>query len=91
MKVKKLFTVLSLVIILSLAMTLISGDNITPNNWPTFRGNVQHTGYYSGHAPLELSGLTWKFKTGAGVSSDPTVVDGMVFFGSHDGYLYALK
>ena len=32
----------------------------------------------------------WKFKTGDHVNSSPAVSDGVVYFGSHDSYLYAL-
>jgi len=40
MKDTKLFTVLFL------TMTLIGCDKLSiPDNWPTFRGNRQHTGY----------------------------------------------
>ena len=33
----------------------------------------------------------WKFKTDDWVMSSPVVSNGMVFFGSDDGHLYALK
>jgi outer membrane protein assembly factor BamB len=32
-----------------------------------------------------------KFQTGGGVKSSPAIADGVVYFGSADGYLYALK
>jgi len=32
-----------------------------------------------------------RFKTGDWISSSPCVVDGVVYFGSEDGYLYALE
>lgn len=34
--------------------------------------------------------LVWKFETGAAVLSPPTVWDGVVYFGSNDGYLYSV-
>ena len=34
--------------------------------------------------------ILWKFKTGDIVESSPAVADGMVYFGSFDGYLYAV-
>lgn len=86
MKDTKLFTVLFL------TMTLIGCDKLSiPDNWPTFRGNRQHTGYYSGNSPHELTEFIWKFKTEGIVASSPAVADGMVFFGSFDNYLYAVK
>jgi len=85
MKVTKLCTVFIL------AITLIGCDKLhSPGNWPTFRDNIQHTGYNSGNAPHKLSELMWKFKTEDDVVSSPAVADGMVFFGSHDYYLYAV-
>ena len=32
----------------------------------------------------------WRYETGVGVESSPAVVDGVVYVGSDDGYLYAL-
>ena len=32
----------------------------------------------------------WQFKTWAFVYSSPAVADGVVYFGSHDGHLYAV-
>jgi hypothetical protein len=34
--------------------------------------------------------LLWKFQTGGPVTSTPAVADGVIYFGSRDGYLYAL-
>lgn len=34
---------------------------------------------------------TWTFKTGAPIWSSPDVADGNVYFGSNDGYVYALE
>lgn len=86
MKITKLFTVLFIV------LTLVGCDKKTSEgNWPSFRGNIQHTGYYSGNAPEKLTELKWKFKTEDFVNSSPAVADGMVFFGSWDNSLYAVK
>jgi outer membrane protein assembly factor BamB len=35
--------------------------------------------------------LAWSFKTGDAVSASPTVVNGVVYVGSWDGYFYALE
>jgi eukaryotic-like serine/threonine-protein kinase len=57
---------------------------------PMFRGNLAHTGVYAS-APVEQFGkIKWKFQTGGRVISSPAVANGMVYFGSTDGYLYAL-
>ena len=33
----------------------------------------------------------WKFKTGGEIESSPAISDGVVYFGSFDSYLYAVK
>ena len=35
--------------------------------------------------------LKWKFKTEFNVISSPAIMDGVVCFGSNDGYLYAVE
>ncbi|MGB9841263.1 MAG: PQQ-binding-like beta-propeller repeat protein, partial [Candidatus Bathyarchaeales archaeon] len=35
--------------------------------------------------------LFWRFKTGGAVTSSPAVADGVVYFSSEDGYLYAVS
>ena len=37
-----------------------------------------------------LGELVWKFQTGGRVRSSPAVSDGVIYFGSEDGYLYAV-
>src|SRR5262245_62109692 len=55
-----------------------------------FRGDAAHTGVYMSPAPA-LSTTVWKFKTGGKVFSSPTLADGVVYVGSADRYLYALR
>ena len=63
-------------------------------NWPMYGRNLQHT--FSNRAsqinPGNVAGLRplWAFPTGDAVSASPTVVDGVVYVGSWDGYFYAL-
>ena len=33
----------------------------------------------------------WKFETTFGIEAPPLVLDGVVYFGSTDGFLYAVK
>ncbi|MCH7706232.1 MAG: PQQ-binding-like beta-propeller repeat protein, partial [Chloroflexi bacterium] len=35
--------------------------------------------------------LLWSYHVGELVWTSPAVVDGVVYFGSHDGYVYALE
>jgi outer membrane protein assembly factor BamB len=57
-------------------------------NWPQWRNDPAH----SSTAPFGPSNLTvaWRFQTGGSVISSPTVVDDIVYFGSTDGYIYAV-
>jgi len=59
------------------------------NNWPMFRHDPQHTGYNDCIMSDHLE-LLWKYKTGDWVRSSPTVVDGKLYIGSRDKYLYCL-
>jgi len=56
-----------------------------------FRANPERTGEFAGPAPSTLKGERWRFKAGDDVESSPAVSGGMVFFGSHDGNIYALE
>ena len=56
-----------------------------------FRGDPAHTGVNPGPAVRRSPELLWRFKTGEEVTfSSPAVVDGVVYIGSYDHYLYAL-
>ena len=55
-----------------------------------FRGDLEHSGVYSGRAPAEITRLRWEFKTGGRIFSSPVVADGMVFVGSNDHFLHTL-
>jgi hypothetical protein len=56
-----------------------------------FRGNLERTGVYASGGPSQLNELVWKIKTGAAVYSSPAISDGVVYFGSSDGNLYAVR
>jgi len=81
---------------LLLGLTLISppvaaGDSPGAQraNWPMFRGDVAQTGVAHGTLGDRFE-LAWTFKTEGAITSSPVVVDGTVFFGSDDGFLYAV-
>jgi eukaryotic-like serine/threonine-protein kinase len=58
--------------------------------WPMYRGNPARTGEMSGSGlhgqPVEL----WRFQTEGSAYRSPAIVDGVVYTGSSDGFLYAL-
>ena len=69
--------------------------NNDEGHWPMYGGNLRHTfsNPKSRINPKNASSLklAWSFKTGDAVSASPTVVNGVVYVGSWDGYFYALE
>ena len=57
---------------------------------PMFRGDPAHTGVNPGPGFESSPRLLWRFQTGGNVDSSPAVVDGVVYIGSGDEYVYAL-
>jgi len=72
-----------------------TGEQPTPTaadqGVPMFRGNPARTGVNPGPGVERSPKLLWRFQTGDAVSSSPAVVDGVVYVGSQDGYVYALE
>jgi len=59
-----------------------------------FRGNAQHTGVIADSVTPKGGAFInpkWRFKTDGRIRSSAALVNGVVYFGSDDGYLYALK
>ena len=59
-------------------------------DWTMFRHDPSRTGATDIIATNPRGELKWLFQTGAEIASSPTVVNGMVYFGSRDFKLYAL-
>ncbi len=55
-----------------------------------FRGSPDHVGIYNAPAIHILEGVKWKFKAESYVTSSPVLADGVIYFGSDDGNLYAV-
>jgi outer membrane protein assembly factor BamB len=55
-----------------------------------FRGDAAHTGAYRSEGPRELHRVKWKFPTGDRIVSSPVHRDGVLYFGSDDGNVYAV-
>lgn len=58
-------------------------------SWPMFRHDADRSSIGQG-GPENLS-LLWKFTTGGAVYSSPSIVDGVVYFGSQDHNVYAVN
>lgn len=55
----------------------------------TFHGNISRTGFYADPGPKQFD--FYRFVSIGAVVSSPVVDHGVVYFGSMDGKLYALK
>lgn len=74
-----------LLIALSVSVLAASAQSV-----PMFRGNLQHTGEYSGAGVPAFTKIKWKFATHGQVISSPAIADGTAYIGSTDGNLYAV-
>jgi outer membrane protein assembly factor BamB len=66
-------------------------DPVLSQTIASFRGDARHSGVYQQVGVPLLHRIKWRFKTGAAVISTPAVIDGTVYFGSNDHYLYAVN
>jgi outer membrane protein assembly factor BamB len=60
------------------------------NEWSMFRRDLAHTGNAGDNVSTPNGTLKWTFTTGGPIHSSPAVVNGTIYFGSRDGYIYAL-
>jgi outer membrane protein assembly factor BamB len=58
--------------------------------WAMFRRDLAHTGNAGTNNVSTNGTLKWTFATGGPIRSSPAVYNGRVYFGSRDGYIYAL-
>ena len=70
----------------------ISGlnSNSLPGDWAMFRYDLNHTGSDDVSSAQPQGELAWSLQTGGEIHSSPAVVDGVVYFGSHDYNFYAV-
>lgn len=57
-------------------------------DWPLFRGNVTQTGVSSDKL-ADLLAIRWQVKLPRGIGSTAAIVDGVVYVGCYDRFLYA--
>jgi outer membrane protein assembly factor BamB len=60
-------------------------------DWVMFRRDMSHTGSFNPGDVLPQGDIKWTFTTDGAINSSPAVVDGVVYVGSTDSYVYALK
>lgn len=96
-----LFLSLSVFLIGLFAAVMGQGRKLAPGkfngggDWPMFGCDVSGSHYNPDESTLTPANVPklkvkWVFETGGDVSSQPTVVDGVVYFGSWDGKEYAV-
>ena len=56
-----------------------------------FRVDAAHTGIYNAAGVPKFTKVKWKFKTGGAVYSSPAIVNGVLYIGSNDHFLYAIN
>ncbi|MFC1574371.1 leucine-rich repeat domain-containing protein, partial [Candidatus Latescibacterota bacterium] len=77
---------------MSIAMfTIAQPNNLADSPWPKFHKDLRNTGRVTGtEAPTYQ--LSWRYLTGGKIASSAAIEsDGTLYFGSHDGYFYAVN
>ena len=79
------------IFIFVLLVTLVSAQ-LANSPWPMFHGIASH----GGQSEYDTSGtdgtVEWTYEVGDGIESSPVIgIDGTIYFGCHDGFLYALN
>jgi outer membrane protein assembly factor BamB len=80
--------------IVTLAPQPVQAAAPVPQDWPTFLHDTARSGA-SGETFLNTANVTllkkrWSYLTGGVVAASPTIVGGVVYIGSWDGYEYAI-
>ena len=69
----------------------VKAQQSTVDWWPIFHHDLTHTGYSTSTVPL-TNQLLWSYPTVNSVDySSPAVINGVVYVGSDDHYVYALN
>ncbi len=76
-------------LLLLLIGTLAAAPVAAAPGWK-FHADNQNTGMYDDGGIRPAGDIIWKFSTGHVVRSSPAVVNGMIYIGGNDGYLYSL-
>lgn len=80
--------------LIALCLSALASMSAHAEDWPMYGQNLEHTfsNKQSQINPLDvwLLGPAWTFPTKDAVSASPTVVNGVVYVGSWDGFFYAL-
>ena len=66
-------------------------SNSLAGQWAMFRHDLLHSGATGLSDHLPQGKIQWTFATNGAIQSSPAIVDGLVYFGSRDGKIYALN
>ncbi len=72
------------------ALALFSPSVAGATDASMFRADAAHTGVYPGAAPV-ISHVKWRFHSHGKIISSPTVAGGIVYVGSTDANIYAVR
>jgi outer membrane protein assembly factor BamB len=61
------------------------------SDWTMFHRDSAHTGSTAPDSTVAQGKIKWTFTTGAAIHSSPAVAGGVVYFGSRDSNVYAVK
>ena len=79
------------ILLLNFAAEDTSAAGIAESPWPCFHGNIRNTGLSQYDTSSNDGMLKWSYQTGDKILSSPVIgMDGTIYFGSADTYLYAL-
>jgi outer membrane protein assembly factor BamB len=79
-----------LFIVLFLAGTV--NAQLADSSWPTFHGSSLHDGRSKYNTSHVDGTVKWAFEAGGEIESSPVIdKNGIIYFGAHDGYLYAIN
>jgi outer membrane protein assembly factor BamB len=71
-------------------LLLLSTVIAPAGDWPTFRGDMQRTGYYAGPVGYPKKEPVWIASLGCEFISSPSVADKTLYIGGRDSCLYAI-
>ena len=88
-----LIVLISIIAIQSFSMSVALATSVSSStdNWTTFHHDLNHSGYTSNGGSTDSFKPLWNYTTSASVLSSPAVVNGSVFVGGKDGYIYCFN
>jgi outer membrane protein assembly factor BamB len=89
------FTTTGFVALNAHAVQVTKPRSATSGDWPMYLADLDHSGYNSAETVINKTSapnpkLHWQYHSGGSSSSQPVVVNGMIYWGSWDGYEHAM-